>query len=521
MSFENAFGDVDVGRTSKVEEDNEIQDKVFVRDDSENKLFPEIQIKDLSTITDSNTQLVLDGDGVVWKSCSSVESLYIVCKHKEEAFEVELDGITKFKGAGKNISVDSWLGVENVKREAKGLPLFTAEDFEVTQCSRLNYPTEEKAFEQVQIIIRTKLKSLRQQFGIDKIKFCIGEGKSFRDDLDLVKPYKGTRSPLRPILLKRARQWVLDVLGGELAPEGYENDDWVEWYANESWKVYKKTGVAPYILCCEDKDAFSNPKILTSFGVHSGKDNPNRGKFKYPQAWVVEDTSTSVGGLDLIVTSKKELRGHGLKWLISQAFLIGDSADSYFALKHLKDYKTNYGDVQAYKDFSELKTPKEVLQKAVDLYSEFFPYGIQYTSHKGEDLDVDTMTYMNTYFLVAYMTRSANDKMDFYKLCKAFKVDTSAIVNNNEWTPPYEVFNTEGAEELTKKVVTSLDDTLLEDFKAYKSLKKDDVVGKHSSAEDKIKLIKEGLLDNMYITVQRNKKTGEIRTVTKETTNDE
>lgn len=489
------------------------EEEVFVRDNSDNKLFPEIQIKDLSKITDENTELVLDGDGVVWKSCSSVESLYVICKHKTEDIEVELDGIAKFKGLGKTISVDSWLGVENVKREAKGLPLFAAEDFDVTQCSRLNYPTEEKAFEQVQIIMRTKLKSLRQQFGIDKIKFCIGEGKSFRDDLDLVKPYKGTRSPLRPILLKRARQWVLDVLGGELAPTGYENDDAVEWYANESWKVYKKTGVAPYILCCEDKDAFSNPKILTSFGVHSGKDNPNRGKFKYPQAWIVEDTSTSVGGLDLIVTSKKELRGHGLKWLISQAFLIGDGADSYFALKHLKDYKTNYGDVQAYKDFSELKTPKEVLQKAVDLYSEFFPYGVQYTSHKGEDLDVDTMTYMNTYFLVAYMTRSDNDKMDFYKLCKAFKVDTSAIVNNNEWTPPYEMFNTDGSEEFCKEAVRLLEILLTEDYKAYKSLKKDDVVAKHSSSEGKIKLLKEGLLANMYITVQRNKLTGEIRPV--------
>ena len=460
--------------TTNVEGEGGVASKTFEKDTSDNTLFPEIQVKDLSTITNENTIIALDSDGIVWKSCSSVESLYIIAKHKTEDVEVELDGIQKFKGLGKKISVDSWLGVENVKREVSGLPLWTADDFETTQYNRLNYDTEEKAWEQVQIVLRTKLKNLRLQFGINKILMVIGSGKCFREDLDQVKLYKGTRSPLRPIMLERTRRWVIEELGGEDTPKGFETDDKITWLAYQSHLNYVKTGIHTYLACAEDKDALGTPCLLASFGTHSGKDNPKRGKFKYPNAWLIGDTSTGVGCLDLVVNTKKELKGTGLIWLIAQSFLIGDAADGYNALKHLPQ-KTDYADVKAYKDFADLKTPKEVLQKVVDLYAEFFPYGVQYTSHKGEDLDIDTMTYMNTYMLTAYMTRSQNDTMDFYKLCKAFKVDTSKVVNNNTMTPPKLTFIKDKAEE-NLDTLKGLYEDMLPDLKGFKTKKKDDLV---------------------------------------------
>ena len=410
----------------------------YTRDLSDNKLFSNIQVDDISKITDKNTKFYLDGDGVVWKACSSVESMYIEVKHKTECIFFEIDNITKFKGRGSNISENSWLGLENIKRESKGLVGLVVEDFDIVQKSRLNYTTEEKAFEQVQVMIRTKLKNLRDQFQIDNIIFCIGEGECFRNHLDLVEPYKGQRSPLRPIMLKKVRQWVVDVLGGEVAPQGFENDDYVEWKASKGYQDFKKTGIVSAGCIGEDKDMYSNPKLLISFGVHTGEGNPNKGKFKYPKPWLIPDSSVSVGEIDLIIkgvkTPKKECKSTGLMWLVMQSFLLGDTADNYKPLQHLKDYKTKYGDVQAYKDFSGLTTPKEVLQKVVDLYFELFTMGVKYTSHKGIEMDVDTMTYMDTYFRVAYMTRSETDTMDFYKLCKAFKVDTSKIIGNNKPT---------------------------------------------------------------------------------------
>ena len=113
-----------------------------------------------------------------------------------------------------------------------------------------------------------------------------------------------------------------------------------------------------------------------------------------------------------------------------QSFLGIDSADFYSALKHL-DRGFDFGDVAAYKVLKPCKTAKEALQASIDVFSELLPNGVQYTNHKGEDLNVDTLTYMNTYFLTAYMIRKLDDPMDFFKLCKTFKVDTSAITNNH------------------------------------------------------------------------------------------
>ncbi len=448
------------------------QKKEFVRTTGDNSLFPEIQVTDITKITDENTVMVLDSDGIVWKACSSAESLYIIAKHKTEDVSVELDGVQKFKGLGKKISVDSWLGVQNVKREVQGLPLWAADDFEVEQFNRLNFDTEAKAWEHVQITIRTKLKNLRIQFGIEKILMIMGEGKCFREDLGQIKKYKGQRSPLRPIMLKRARKWVLDELGGEDAPAGFEGDDVCTWYAFKSHLNYKKTGIHTYMACCEDKDALGTPCLLANFGTHSGKDNPLKGQFKFPNPWLIGDTSEGVGCIDLVVKGKKELKCTGLMQLVAQSFLIGDTSDNYSALKHYPQ-KTDYADVAAYKDFAELKVPKDVLQKVVDLYAKLFPYGNQFEDYKGQQVDIDTMQYMNRYFLTAYMTRSANDSMDWYKLCKAFDVDVSAITDNNLLSAPVKVFNKDNAEKVLDdlKVVC---DNLIPPAKGWKSLKKAD-----------------------------------------------
>ena len=477
--------------------------KEFVRQTEDNSLFPDIQVRDISTITDENTIMAVDSDGIVWKSCASVESLYIVVTHKTEEVTQELEGIQQFKGLGKKISVDSWLGVQNIKREVKGLPQWEIEDFTTEQFNRLNYDTEEKAWEQVQIVLRTKLKNLRLQFGIDKILMVIGSGACFREDLDQVKLYKGSRSPLRPIMLKRTRQWVLDELGGEDTPKGFETDDKITWLAYQSHLNYKKTGIHTVMACAEDKDSFGTPCLLASFGTHSGKDNPLRGKFKQPQPWLIGDTSDGVGCLDLVASkSKKELKGTGLVWLIAQSFLIGDSADCYNALKHLPQ-KTDYADVKAYKDFAGLKTPKEVLQKVVDLYEGFFPYGVQYESHKGESLDVDTMSFMNTYMLTAYMTRSQNDKMDFYKLCAAFKVDTSAIVGNNKLSAPVLTFIPDKSEKVVDELKVMCDN-VLPDMVGFKTLKKGDLVALVEEIVSNTKDVNEKFSD-FYEMVQQEK----------------
>ena len=62
--------------------------------------------------------------------------------------------------------------------------------------------------------------------------------------------------------------------------------------------------------------------------------------------------------------------------------------------------------------------------------------------------------------------------MDFYKLCEAFKVDTSKIVDNNKLTHPIKTFV--GDEEHLNGVSTLITSILKEDMKGLKAMKKAD-----------------------------------------------
>lgn len=472
------------------DENKEGENKPFVKNTEDNKIFPEIQVKDINTLIHEKTVGKMDSDTMLYQAASNVETKYIVVKHLKEDVSVELKGIREFKGLTKEISSTSWLGVENEKRKINKLPLWKVDDFEVTPQAKLKYP-KEKAIEQAKISVYTKLKNIRLQYGIQNIDLVMGEGDNFRHELPLCKPYKGNRTEtLRPIILKDIRQWAMDEMGGELAQpraDGnmVEADDLVEYYGSLGYQSYRKTGKFDYVVIASDKDAMGNPKLLINPDTYTGEGNPLRGQYKLPQTMLIEASDKTEGGIDLVVTgTKKEIKGYGLKWIAYQSFLGEDSADNYSALKHL-GRKFNYGVVSAYEDLVNTSTPKEVLQKAVDVFAELLPYGVQYTTYDGRKMDVDTMTYMDTYFKVAYMLRSSKDTMDFYKLCEVFTVDTSKIVGNNTMTPPQRTFMKDTAENKVESLKELCEDVLPE-LKGYKSLKKDLLVGRLDTISNKL-----------------------------------
>lgn len=418
------------------EESPQKEDKPFERDNSDNKLFTNIQVKDISKYIDENTVGIADSDMLIYQACANMETKFIKVKDKFTGEEVELSNITTFKGAGKNIKPSSWLGLKNVDREIQGLPPLTPDDFEVTNHQKLKFD-EDKSIEQAKIQILLKLKQVRLQFGIPKIQMMIGQGDNFRNKLPLCRAYKGNRTEsARPLILKQVREWAVKEMEAILATtrsdgENIECDDLCEVYAAEGYKNYRKTGVFSYICISSDKDSFGNPKLLINPDTHSGKDNPLKGKFKFPQAMLIEATDRSIGDLELVAkASGSEVKGYGLKFIMYQCALGQDGADNYNALSHL-DKGLSFGDQSAYKVLKPCKTAQETIQAAVDVFAELLPKGVQYITHDGKELDVDCMTYMDTYFKVAYMLRSLADTMDFYKLCKAFNVDTSKIVGNN------------------------------------------------------------------------------------------
>lgn len=465
---------------SKEEGVPEKAEKPFERDESDNKLFKDIQVKDIRDIITDDCVGAWDFDGVVYRACSNMENRLIKVKHLTEDIEEVLPNITTFKGRGKKISDTSWLGLQNIQREVEGKTLWSAEDFEVIPFQELKMERE-KAIEQVKIQIFMKIKQVKQQYRIPKVKILLGGGTNFRiTELNQAKLYKGSRQEtLRPLLLKEIRQWVLDELDSEYAhpfPDGtkVECDDLSNIYGTLGYQNYRRRGKFNYIEISTDKDSLQSGKLLVNPDTHVGEHNPLQGKFKFPQAMLIEATDRSAGDVELVVkggakTTTKELKGFGFKFLMFQSVLGKDQADNYNCFG---DIGISLGDVEAYKILKPCETAKDTLQACLDIAYEKLPYGVQYTSHKGEELDVDTLTYLNEYFRTAYMLRSETDKMDLFKLCETMKVDTSKVVGNNKLTPPVRTFI--GCESHIAELEALVKDILENNLKGLKSKKKAD-----------------------------------------------
>ena len=491
------------------EEKEQKQVKPFIRDDSDNKLFKDIQVNDITDIITQDCIGAWDFDGVVYRVCSNMENRLIKIKHKTLAIEEILPNVTTFKGRGKQISETSWLGIQNIQREVAGQKPFCVDDFEVTPFQELKME-HGKAVEQAKIQILLKIKQVKQQYRVPRVKLLLGGGTNFRvTDLNQAKLYKGSRQEtLRPILLKDLRKWVLDELDSEYAhplPDGtkIECDDKSNMYGTLGYLNYKRHGKFNYLEISPDKDSFAQSgKLLINPDTHTGENNPLQGKFKFPQAMLIHTTDKSCGDVELVVkggakSTTKDLKGYGFKYLLFQAILGKDNADNYNCLG---DIGISLGDVEAYRILKPTESAKEALQVCLDIAYEKTPYGVQYKSHKDEDLDVDTLTYLNEYFRTAYMLRSETDTMDLFKLCEAFKVDTSKVVGNNKLTPPKRVFF--GDEEHIIQVEQLIKEILDANVKGLKSKKKADAAVMIDEIKEKLESIN---FESHYKMVQEEK----------------
>lgn len=473
---------------------------VFKRDTSDNKLFPNIQVKDITPLITDDCIAHYDFDTPIWKASANLENKFITVTHKKEGWSEDFKNISTFRGMGKGIKPQSWLGMKNTERELEGKEPWALEDFEIENKAQLKFDYD-KSLEQAKMQIYIKLKNVRQQFNIPRIRVHIGSGECFRHHLDLVRPYKGNRDESsKPILLKDLRSWVEKELDCEVAAEGFETDDRVEHYGWDGYRHYLKTGKFNHIVIASDKDAKNNPKLLVDPDTYVGENNPLRGKYKFPQAMLILDSNKDCGDIGIVKKANSvDYKFYGFKGLLWQAFCSGDGADNYNCLTHLKQ-DLNFGDESAFKLLKPSKTAKEALQSVIDKFAELLPYGVQYTNHKGEELDVTTMEYMDTYFRVAYMTRSYEDEMDFYKLCVLMGVDTSKIEDNNKLTPPVKTYK--GDEDHIKEVMELINTVLTQDLKGIKTLKKAEINERIDTIKEKLESIN---FESHYHMIQKEK----------------
>jgi len=169
--------------------------------------------------------------------------------------------------------------------------------------------------------------------------FLTSEDKSnFRFELATIKPYKGNRTKMdKPVHYKAVREYLIQFWNAEVITD-IEADDMLGILQT---KVINKYGKSLSCIVTIDKDLNMIP------GWH----------YNFVKDVIVH--FDALGSLELEViksTSRKTLRGSGLKWFYAQ-MLLGDNADNIPGI-------TGCGAVKVFNLLGTCKTERE-LQKAV------------------------------------------------------------------------------------------------------------------------------------------------------------
>ena len=403
--------------------------KGFIRSNQDNKLFVEMQIKNVKDYITDDCYIVIDTDSIPFKAASGVEDDYIsVTSSDGTIVEEEFDNKTDFKGGSSKAGVilaGSWLFNENLKREVVGKTKLEISDFEITDCKRLRYNTStEDCLAMVHKRIDEWIDAIKTQLGVHKVLCVMGEGHNHRNDLLLPNAYKGSRKG-RPILLKEARQYVRDTYETLDAREGFEADEVVDGIGYQGYLNYLKTGKFNYIKAALDKDARATPSLLFSYDKAFN--------FHNPHPWLIHASNKDVGSLQMV---KKECKAIGFLQTAYQC-LCGDTGDEYGARYRMPagcKPKGSFGEVAFFTEFSKYTTAKEILEAMVKRYNEFYPRGVKFTAWDGTEVHEDTLWWASTIFACQYMKRSYQDTTTFEDLLKGYKVDYSCLSGNHK--PP-------------------------------------------------------------------------------------
>lgn len=319
--------------------------------------------------------------------------------HKASGRVKEFKNKTEFWGRKKNSLEGSWLGDQNVMREAKGQTPFTREDFEIRDVQVA------PELSHVLYAAKTKVNTICEHLGIDKYFGVIGKGETFRHELALPQKYKSNREEtLRPIFLTEAKDYLAEKHGGEFVT-GIEADDRLTQYGYQGRADFKRTGKFSYIPVTMDKDSNSTPSLY--FNLYRSND-----AFKHPNPILIDE------GIGELWMDKGEVKGYGAKWLAVQ-MCKGDSSDH---VRPYQDFGLTYGDATCYADFADAADHKELFTRVMNRFKDWFPDGVEYDAWTGEHMKMSAGQWASMMFKLVYMQRIPNDPTTFARMLRHYGV---------------------------------------------------------------------------------------------------
>ena len=324
--------------------------------------------------------IVIDMDFLKFEAACLAEERSIKVIHKDSGREKVFKTRTEFYGDWRKKS-GGWLAQQNKGR----LSPWLVEDFLIEDVQ------EVLGMGIAKNVLDSRLDSITHKLSDNDYYGYVTKGTSFREDVSTILKYKGNRDKLlRPLLLDEVAQLLIRKHNASWQ-EHYEVDDRVvmDWYADKSLTVVMV-----------EKDAM---------GCEINLFNPD-----------TMDKAMKIRGLGgLWIDGKKQVKGHGRKWLYFQC-LSNDVADNY-AANSASDIK--WGPKSAYNLLAPCKDDKECFEAIKEGYQTLYPEPKIITGWRGDEIEVDWMYCANENFQLARMRRWDGDEFHLRSVFDKFGIE--------------------------------------------------------------------------------------------------
>ena len=252
--------------------------------------------------------------------------------------------------------------------------------------------------------VNDSLKKVMEFVGATHYEMYLGGSDNFRLNISTPTEYKASRSDAsRPLLLTPVKEYLIKYKGAKRI-KGSEADDVV----SHRMRSLNKQGIR-CIAYSIDKDIYQN--VDYDLMVY----DPAK-----------DDIIISKKGVGELIDRGKDVKGSGLKWLMSQV-LLGDEIDGFTPKVF---FKKRYADKGFLKDFNDCKTEVEVLEKFVEVAKRLVPYNVSYTSFTGQLMELNRKELFEMYYLLPKMKDGWCETLE--ELFSFYGMDIDSLIYEEE-----------------------------------------------------------------------------------------
>lgn len=352
---------------------------VFVEDKSDWEYkIPDVKFK----------RIIVDADALVFNAANSMQELYVIITHTPSGKKKEFPNKTAFHGHWKKRE-GGWLADENAKRVEKGKAPMSIDDFEIEELVRLS-PATKTHLQDAMRVFDSSVGSIKRTVEAEDYLLCIGGKGNFRFDVAHILAYKGNRLA-KPLLFQEVKEAVLEKYKKYIEiVDGEEADDRLGQYGWANYQRFKKTGVWEDVLAYVDKDldmiASPSFNFSATTPVLKSTDMKQAAKCFCAQLLSGDKSVDNIGGLENL--APETIKKYGLR--------NGRGVGKATALSFLEP----------------AETVKEMFERVVEAYRDYYGDDYTFVSHRGEEMQYTWLDVLQENAILLYMRKKKDEMYD-------------------------------------------------------------------------------------------------------------